>query len=509
MIPVAALVTGFASIATEISASRLIAPYFGSSTFIWANLIGVTLLFLAIGYWLGGRLADARPDASIMYALIGVAGICLALVVPVSRPILRASLDAFDQRDAGAFLGSLAATLLLFAPTILALGMVAPFAIRLRISSVADAGKAAGSLYAVSTAGSILGSFLPVIILLPEIGTRNTFWLLASVQIVMSILGLAAERHRLISLAGFVIASLLLVGASLGAQGSLKPPYRGELLAEFESDNNYIQVLQDGDETLLALNDGRAVHSIYNPNSLETGGPWDYFALGPLLTASPEQPAPDRALIVGLAGGTTARQLHAAYPGIEIDGIEIDQTIVDVGRKYFGLTDAVANVIVGDGRYELATSDAVYDLICLDAYRQPYVPFHLATVEYFDEVASHLSESGVVAVNAGRTDQDYRLVEALAATLRQAFSTVVIVDVDRFDNSLIFATNAPATLDGFVANLGAQSDPGLLTSVARWALERGNIRRATSDGPVFTDDHAPVEWIIDQIILDEAVREDP
>jgi predicted membrane-bound spermidine synthase len=509
LIPVAALVTGFASIATEISASRLIAPYFGSSTFIWANLIGVTLLFLSIGYWIGGRFADAHPDATIMYGLIGVAGVCLALVVPVSRPILRASLDAFDERDAGAFLGSLAATLVLFAPTILALGMVAPYAIRLRISTVADAGKAAGSLYALSTAGSILGSFLPVIVLLPEIGTRNTFWTLASVQILMSITGLVAERQRRFALAGCVVAPLIVIGSSLAAQGNLKPPYRGELVAEFESDNNYIQVLQDGDETLLALNDGHAVHSIYNPTSLETGGPWDYFSLGPLLTSSTAQPNPDRALIVGLAGGTSARQLHAAYPGIEVDGIEIDQKIVEIGREYFGLTDDVANVILGDGRYELQISDTVYDLVCLDAYRQPYVPFHLATVEYFTEVADHLSDRGVVAVNAGRTDTDFRLVDALAATLGEVFSTVVAVDVDRYDNTLLFATNAPASLERFVSHLDAQPQDGLLGSVARWAVERGNIRLATTDATVFTDDRAPVEWIIDQIILDEAVREDP
>jgi hypothetical protein len=176
---------------------------------------------------------------------------------------------------------------------------------------------------------------------------------------------------------------------------------------------------------------------------------------------------------------------------------------------YFGLTNDVANVIVGDGRYELARSDALYDLVCLDAYRQPYVPFHLATVEYFEEVANHLSETGVVAVNAGRTDDDFRLVDALTATLRQVFATVVVVDVDRYDNSLIFATNSPASVDGFIASLGQQSGSGLLPTVAQWALERGNIRLATSEGPVLTDDHAPVEWIIDQIILDEAVREDP
>ena len=506
LIPVAAFITGFGSIATEISASRLIAPYFGSSTFIWANLIGVTLLFLSVGYWLGGRVADAHPDARWLYALIGVAAITLLLIIPISRPILRVSLDAFDDRDAGAFLGSLAATLLLFAPTLLALGMVAPAAIRMRVSSVHNAGKAAGSLYAVSTAGSILGSFLPVMILLPEIGTRATFATIAAVMLFMSIIGLAAEQRHALALATAGLFVVALGALVLGSRGDLKPPYRGDLIAELESENNYIQVLQDGDETLLALNDGHAIHSIYNPNELETGGPWDYFALGPILAANP---SPRSALIVGLAGGTTARQLHSAYPGVEVDGIEIDSVIIEAGREYFGLTAEVADITIADGRYALATSDETYDLVCLDAYRQPYVPFHLATVEYFELVSDHLEPNGVVAVNAGRTDDDFRLVDALAATLSQVFGTVFVVDVDRYDNSLIFATHEPVSTDQFREQLAQTAGIPLVESVAGWALDRGNIRPASTDGTVFTDDHAPVEWIIDQIIIDEAVREDP
>ena len=505
LIPIAAFVTGFASIATEISASRLIAPYFGSSTFIWANLIGVTLLFLSLGYWLGGRFIDARPDARWLYGLIALAAVSLALVIPISRPILRASLDAFDDRNAGAFLGSLAATLLLFAPSLLALGMVAPAAIRLRMSSVEDAGKAAGSLYAISTAGSILGSFVPVIFLLPEIGTRATFATIAAVMLIMSIVGLIAEGKSAVAFAAAGVFALALGALVIGSQGNLKPPYRGQLIAELESDNNYIQVLQDGDETLLALNDGHAVHSIYNPKRLETGGPWDYFALGPILTGDT---SPNRALIVGLAGGTAARQLHAAYPGITVDGIEIDHTIVDVGRKYFGLTSDVANVTVADGRYALETSDTKYDLVCLDAYRQPYVPFHLATVEYFKLVSQHLNPGGVVVVNAGRTDTDFRLVDALSATISKAFPTVLVVDVDRYDNSMIFATNEAVSIDQFAQRLRETAGIPLVETVAGWALDHGNIRIASADGTVFTDDKAPVEWIIDQIIIDEAVREE-
>ena len=506
LVPLVAFVGGFSSIGLELTGSRLIAPYFGSSTFVWANLIGVTLAFLSLGYWLGGKLADRRPDASVLFGLIGAAAVATALIPAVSRPILRLSLSAFDERDAGALLGSLFGTLLLFAPAIILLGMVAPFAIRLRLSSVEEAGRAAGGLYALSTLGSILGSFVPVLVLIPAIGTRRTVLSIAGLLAIMSIVGLLSYGRGRLGLLLLIGTALSMVTTEVLAEGSIKPAYRGELLVEVESDNNYLQVVQDGDERLLIMNEGQAIHSIYNPNQLETGGPWDYFLLGPYLTGNDP---PSSALIVGIAGGTTARQLHAAFPGITVDGIEVDPAVADIAEEYFGLTDEIANVTVGDGRYVLQTSDELYDLIALDAYRQPYVPFQLATREYLREVKEHLNPNGVVAVNAGRTDDDYRLVDALSATMRAEFSTVVVVDVERFDNSLIFATNAPATLDGFVQRLQTVGELPVVTPTAELALRSGNIRLATATEPVLTDDHAPVEWIIDQIIVDEALREDP
>ena len=503
--PLVAFIGGFSSIGLELTGSRLIAPYFGSSTFVWANLIGVTLAFLSLGYWLGGKLADKRPEPAVLFGLIGAAAVATALIPAVSQPVLRLSLSAFDDRDAGAFLGSLFGTLLVFAPAITLLGMVAPFAIRLRLSSVEEAGRAAGSLYALSTVGSILGSFIPVLVLIPAFGTRMTVLSLAALLGLMSVVGLLAVGRGRASWALLPLLALAMLATALIASGEIKPAYRGELLAEVESDNNYLQVVQDGDETLLIMNEGQAVHSVYNPNQLETGGPWDYFLLGPHLAGATP---PDSALIVGIAGGTTARQLHAAYPGIAVDGIEVDPAVAEVAEDYFGLTDEIANVTVGDGRYVLQTTDEQYDLICLDAYRQPYVPFHLATREYLRLVKEHLEPGGVVAVNAGRTDEDFRLVDALSATMRTEFSTVVVVDVERFDNSLIFATNAPASLDTFLQNLQSVSAVPVVAPTARVALQSGNIRLASATEPVLTDDHAPVEWIIDQIIVDEALREE-
>lgn len=506
MINVVAFGGGFVSIGLELTASRLIAPYFGSSTFIWANLIGITLAFLSLGYFVGGRMADRYPSSDRLYVLVGAAGIAIAVIPLVSRPILRTSLDGLEDRDAGAFLGSLVATLLLFAPAMTLLGMIAPYAIRLRLATVAEAGREAGGLYALSTAGSILGSFIPVLVLTPWIGTRLTILVLAGILLVMSIGGLLSARNRRTAALVALPAVACLALSLAGIDDRIKPPYRGVLVAEFESDNNYVQVLRDGNQTLLALNEGQAIHSIYDPTRLTTGGPWDYFLLGPYLAGDA---APTSSMIIGLAGGTTARQLHAAFPGIALDGVEVDPVVARVAADYFHVTDELVDVQVTDGRYALRTSDATYDLICIDAYRQPYVPFHLATVEFFGEVSDHLGPSGVVAINAGRTNTDFRLVDALGSTLSAVFDTVVVVDVDRYSNSLIFATNAPTSLEAFVDRLGSVGAIPVVGETASLALDSGAIRLAPADGPVLTDDHAPIEWIIDQIIVDEALREEP
>jgi hypothetical protein len=175
---------GLSSVGIELSASRLIAPYFGSSTFIWANLIGLTLAYLSLGYWLGGRMADRSPKPVVLFSTTAVAAFVAGLIPLMSRPILSLSLDAFDDVDVGAFYGSLLGVLFLFAVPITLLGFVTPYAIRLLLSDVAAAGNTVGGVYALSTVGSIAGSFLPVILLIPLFGTANTFLILSLTLLV-------------------------------------------------------------------------------------------------------------------------------------------------------------------------------------------------------------------------------------------------------------------------------------------------------------------------------------
>jgi spermidine synthase len=292
---------------------------------------------------------------------------------------------------------------------------------------------------------------------------------------------------------------------TLAASGSIRPADRGTLVHEEESAYNYIQVVDENGALELILNEGRAVHSIYHPDQLLTGGPWDYFMAAPLMVEDAQDPAPQDALIIGLAGGTTARQLTAAFGPIPITGVEIDPSIVDVARRYFGLDDlANLSVEVEDGRYALRTSRQEFDLIGIDAYRQPYIPFQLTTREFFQDVQAHLRPGGVAVINAGRTQTDYRLVDALAATLRDVFPYVLAVDVGRYNNTMLIASDSPLSVDAIVDHVNALPVDSPVREVTAWIKESGNARVVEPGGLVFTDDHAPVELVIDTMILDAA-----
>ena len=507
-------VAGACSLAVELSASRLLAPYFGTSLFVWANLIGLILLYLTIGYYLGGRLADRYPRPAVLYLLTIIASLLIGLIPFISRPILFWSLSAFATYSVSVFYGSLVSVILLFALPVILLGCVSPFAIRLSVKQVVKSGRTAGQLYAISTAGSILGTFLPVLWLIPTIGTYRTFIVTAVSLLLVSIAGLIASIPYTGGAARFrgnknLLSVLLLIplGLSLlGSQGPIKPPSGtdggGVLVTERESPYNYIQVVRVGNEMQLVLNEGLGIHSVYNPNSVLTQGPWDYFLIAPFFNKAPfTQSQVRRVGVIGLGAGTIPREFSAIYGPIPIDGVEIDGTIVKLAQQYFHMNEPNLHVIVEDGRYYLRTAKVLYDEIGIDAYQQPYVPFQLTTSEFFQEVRSHLTPTGVAVINAGRTCCDFRLVEALAQTMRSVFPNVYIIDTQRFENSLVIGTNAPTSLSNFYSNTASLSNPSL-KSIADASIAYGHIREEKTTNVYFTDDRAPVEQLIDQIIFD-------
>ena len=485
---------GLASLGIEFAAARLLAPFFGQSLFIWGTLIGLILIYLTIGYYAGGRLADRRPDARLLFQLVAAAALLTAAIPIVSRPILSLAQTGFAQLSVGLVLGSLISVIVLFAAPVILLGMVSPFVIRLRIRELETAGNAAGAVYALSTLGSILGTFLPVFWLIPTYGTRPTIFVLALLLGAISTAGLYEPGRRRL----YLLVPVVIVALALLSGGAIRAAAYGVRVYETESAYNYIQVIRTGTETQLLLDEGSAVHSIYDPTSLYTHGYWDDALLAPYFGSGR---APSRVALVGLAGGTVARQFTAIDGPMPIDGVEIDPKIVDVGRRYFDMTEPNLHVTVADGRYWMATQAGQYDVILVDAYRQPYIPFYLTTREFFESARAHLKPDGVLAINVGRTPTDNRLVDALSGTLNAVFPNVFVLDSNRrFTNSVVYATSSQASVDQFVARAGAETNPRL-QPIAAEALQTGGVRQVRANGIVFTDDLAPVERLIDDIIL--------
>ena len=485
---------GLASLGIEFAAARLLAPFFGQSLFIWGTLIGLILIYLTIGYYAGGRLADRRPDSRLLFQLTAAAALLTAAIPIASRPILSLAQSGFAQVSVGLVLGSLISVIVLFAAPVILLGMVSPFVIRLRIRELETAGNAAGAVYAMSTLGSILGTFVPVFWLIPTYGTRPTIFILAFLLGVISAAGLYEPGRRRL----YLLIPVLIVIIALLSGGAIRAATYGTRVFETESAYNYIQVVKSGTEIQLLLDEGSAVHSIYDPTSLYTHGYWDDVLLAPYFGSGR---VPGRVALVGLAGGTVARQFTAIDGPIPIDGVELDPKIVDVGRRYFHMTEPNLHVIVADGRYWMATQAGRYDVILVDAYRQPYIPFYLTTREFFESAKAHLQPDGVLAINVGRTPTDNRLVDALSGTLNAVFPNVFTIETNqRFTNTVIYATSGPANVAKFLARAQAETNPRLQPIITD-ALATGNIRRVPANGIVFTDDLAPVERLIDDIIL--------
>ena len=493
---------GMTSLGVELTASRLLDPFFGNSLIIWAVLIGMVLIYLTVGYYLGGKWADRNPSYAVLYQITAWAAFLIGLVPFVARPVLLWSVRGFAQYSAGILVGSLLGVVALFAVPITLLGCVSPFAIRLMVKDVESAGNVAGGLYALSTVGSIVGTFLPVLLLVPNIGTRNTFFLFSFLLLSISLVGLF-WTNRARALPYLLMLLILAVLVLLLPGGIIKPVEYGELLYETESSYNYIQVVQWGDEVWLKLNEGQGVHSIYDPDSVLVGGIWDFFLIAPFFNNPPYTAGEvGRLALIGSAAGTVAKEYTAVYGPIPIDGAEIDPEIIRVGHQYFDMNEPNLNAVAQDGRYFLVNSPHKYDVIAIDAYRPPYIPFHLTTREFFRQCKEHLVEDGVVAINVGRTRNDWSLVQVLASTLKAEFPNVYTVDLAQpgfnLINVLVVATNQPTRLDNLAENAALMTNP-ILLQVAQDSIPRA--QEFTEPTVVFTDDRAPVEQVVHGLIL--------
>jgi len=413
----------------------------------------------------------------------------LVAVVPfAARPFLRFSVDAFASVSIGTFAGSLLGVLVLVAAPVTLLGAAAPWAARLAVADTDRSGEVVGRLYGISTAGSLLGTMAAALVLIPLLGTQRTFLVFALALGLVAATGLGWR---------FGAVPALLAMALTIPVGTIKAAEDGKVIYEAETDYQYAQVVERSDGTrVLELNEGQAIHSIYRPGKYLTGDYWD----GPLvLPAASRRRPPARVAILGNAAGTLARSLGHFFPRTEVDAVEIDPELTEIGRRYFDLRNSRMRVYTADARPWLRESGGGYDEIVVDAYQQPYIPFYLTTAEFFELARNRLAPGGVLVVNVGHPEGEDQLERVLGRTMATAFPRVLRYPMEATNTLLVGG-------DEMVSGRRLRGDvpylPRALRPLAREAAAALSPR--LPGGEVFTDDRAPIEWLINSSLLDYA-----
>lgn len=381
--------TGAAVMVIELLGTRLIAPFYGASLYVWTSLIAVTLIALAIGYYVGGLLADrARSGLSIIIAAAGF----LTLIIPwLTGPVLLAT-DPLGLR-----LGSFISTLILFSPSLIMLGMVGPFAVKLSTSALTNVGVSTGSIYAVSTVGSVIGTLFLGFYLFPLVGSREIFIGLGIALLILAVLVTAIERKYQKSTLSLIPTTLLLViGIGLFPQiaNSGKPESTESFNTIFERESLYgwVRVIDKPKENIRLLTvDASTIGaaSISHGENLLT-----YQKIVAHIPAL--MPAMKKALLIGQGAGHMAMTLKEH--GVDTDTLEIDPAVAEAATRYFGFKPS-GRVIIGDARYEIRKLKGPYDLIILDVFTGGSEPTHLLTVETLTQLRTLLSDQGMLALN--------------------------------------------------------------------------------------------------------------
>jgi spermidine synthase len=427
-------VSGASVLALEILGTRVLGPFYGVSLYLWSALITVTLAALSLGYALGGRWADAGPRIRRLSLLLLLAGLWVALIPLLRRPVLSIA-EPFGLRFA-----VLVTAAVLFFPPLTLLGMVSPYAIRLKASSIDVVGRTAGNLYAISTVASVASALLVGFFLIPRAGVVRLTLSTGMILIGTSLIGLAGGGKGAVR----VLSILLIAGAVVAACAFLpagEMPASG-VIAVQESPYGEIRVVDQYGLRYLLIDGG--IHTV---KSVEEGVFESSYA-SVLDVPKRYFEHPGSMLLIGLGGGAVAESY--ARDGWQVDAVEIDPAVTQIAREQFGLAPTEATVHHADGRRFLSTSEGSFDIIILDAYGSSSIPFHLVTREAFALAARRLSRDGLLVINVQSVGWDALIVRSLAATLARSFEAVLALPMaeppNTLGNLILLAANRPLEL---------------------------------------------------------------
>lgn len=478
------LTCGGVLMALEILASRLLAPHFGNSVYIWGSIISVFLAALSVGYLWGGRMADRNPTLPSLARLIALAATCQAILLLVGHRLVAVFADLTGGRPSGTLL----TTAVLFGPVSVLLATVSPYAVRLAARDLAHLGNTAGRLYALSNTGSLAGTLGCTFLLIPFLDLRQSMALLLSLTAFTAGVAILGELRQQKGTAALCLALLAMAFPA----STLKTRAGSDIIYERLSPYQTLQVRDFGGVRYLE-SDGVRQGGIFTRDG-STALPYVTFAPAVLLL----NPDIRSGLGVGLGTGSLGPFLKQRIPDLSFDYVEIDPAVADVARSYFGFAEGEdMTVAIADGRTFLERSEKKWDLIYSDAYIGLSVPFHLTTVEFLDVAKRHLNPGGIFAVNLAQGLVD-PFSRSMYWTIRQKFSAVYLFAVSGANNVLVVATDgSPRSREDLLARARELAprfrfDPTLETIAGRWT----EVSLKTDEVTILSDQFAPTDRLI-------------
>lgn len=488
-------ISGASVLVLEILGTRIIGPFYGVSLYLWSALISVTLAALSLGYYLGGLWADKSASARRLGAIFLAAGLWFILIPWLKYPILALT------ETLGLRIAVLLTSLILFFPPLTLLGMISPYAIKLRTKNLNEVGRAAGNLYAVSTVASVAAALLTGFVLIPNVGVSR---LTISVGILLALTAgyiyflSNAKLPKLINTILLIVISVLFIGASWIIPGSRS----GENI-RFSRNSGYALVeVVDFQNARSLLIDG-AIHSI---EDIYTGGSLHRHVVVIDITKFLFN-SPGEMLLIGLGGGSIAKSF--ANDGWNVDVVEIDPVVTQAACEFFNFDKNACPVFHQDGRQYLKNSETKYDIIVVDAYGSSAIPFHLVTQEAFALIKNHLKPDGVLALNVETVGWHNVIIHSIAATLTANFSEVIALPASEPPNALgnivLLAANHPIEIDD--DELGHPIDVVGIDAYQHFVVVQRNhawdnrYKPDTQNAPILTDDLNPIDLWAESINL--------
>ena len=480
--------SGMSIMAVELGASRLLAPYFSSSQIVWTIIIGTIMIALALGNVWGGRRADLDADPAKLYRRLIIAALWIGAIPVLGKYLILGVAGALivtidtNLLIWAAFLSCMA----IFVLPLFLLGTVTPSLVKYATDNLEHNGRIVGNLNAFNTIGSIIGTFLPTFVTIPAVGTAITFLIFSGILLLIGVIYFVniGQKKVLTAILAFIILSVL------GNSNSFAF-WEKNLLYEGESIYNYLQVKETPDKIIFSTNVMFGVQSLKVKSGELTGYYYDYALAAPLLAEN------KKILILGMGTGTFAEQCKKYFPESEIIGVEIDDKITLLAKKYFNLPETV-EVVTYDGRAFLQSDKNIYDVILVDAFQDISPPFQMSSTEFFSLVRSHLAKSGVMVVNMNMRGD---INEYLIDTIAQSFPALRIIDARGVTNKVLFAAGEESILNGLQARAEVLNDKKLSELMLHIAK---TWQEPTLGEKILTDDRAPVEMLsmraLDKII---------